>query len=143
MHAFRIVLQIIFGLLSALIIFVFMRAPNANYTSNLSMLAFIVLIILLLGPWWPNQENIERWTHKWKLQLPTDNPQVASYVVNFLCAAYGFYKAWETYEKPTKTLWRLEKTAYSIAGIHGVIAFWLFLAIACLAYGMIAYGKTK
>jgi len=96
-----------------------------------------------LGPWWPNQENIERWTQKWKLELPTDNPQVARYVVNFLFAAYGFYKAWETYENPTKTLWRFERTAYTIAGINGVIAFWLFLAIACLAYGTAAYGKTK
>lgn len=139
MRVLRIVFQIVFGLLSALIIFVFLRAPNADYLSNLLMLAFFIFIILLLGPWWPNEESIERWTRGWKLQLPTDNPRVALYLVNFIGSAIGFYKAWETYENPTKALWRFEKTAHSIAGTHGVIAFWLLLAIACPVYGMVAY----
>lgn len=143
MRAFRILLQVIFGLLSALVVFVFLRAPNADYVSNLGMLAFFVLIILVLGPWWPSQENIEHWSKKWKLQLPTDDTQVAIYIANLLGAAYGFYKAWDRYTNPTTELWRFEKTAYALAGTSGVVAFWAFLALACLAYGMSVYAKTR
>lgn len=143
MRVFRIVFQIVFGLLSALIVFVFLRAPNVDYLSNLLMLAFFVFIILLLGPWWPNEKSLERWTQGWKLQLPTDNPRVVLYLVNFIGSASGFYKAWETYANPTKTLWRFERTAHLIAGTNGVIAFWLLIAIACLVYGMVAYGNRN
>lgn len=143
MRAIRILLQAVFGILSALVIFVFLGAPNADYASNLGMLAFFVLIILVLGPWWPSREHIDHWREKWILQLPTDDPQVAIYIANFLGAAYGFYKAWDRYANPAAELWRLEKTAYALAGTKGVVAFWALLALACLAYGMDVYARTR
>jgi hypothetical protein len=47
------------------------------------------------------------------------------------------------YTNPTQELWRYEKTAYAIAGIKGVIIFWLLLAVSCLVYEMVAHEKSK
>ena len=140
MRTIRIFLQFIFGLLSAALVICF---PDNDSASSLIMLSVFALIILVLGPCWPSQENLDHWTNKWKFQLPTDNPQVAIYVANYLGTALCLYKAWDSYANPTKELWRYEKTAFAIAGINGVITFWLFLAFACLAYGMAAHGKSK
>jgi len=140
MSAIRIILQVVLGLFSAAIVLCF---SDNDAVSSLIMLSVFVFFILVLGPLWPSQENISRWSEKSAFRLPTDNQQVAIYVLNYLCAAFGLYKAWDTYANPTKELWRHEKTAYSIAGIKGVIAFWLLLAVACLVYGMIAHEKSK
>jgi hypothetical protein len=145
MRIIRLLLQLIFGLLSAVIVLIFLAKPNPNYVSDLSMLAFLILIIIVLGPCWPSQENLDRWSEKWKFDLPTDNPQAALYVFNVLGAIYGFYKAWNAYAIPiqAKDLWRIEKTAFTVAGVNGVIAFWLLLALACLLYGVAAYVKSR
>ncbi len=143
MRSIRILLQVVFGLLSVLVIFVSLRAPSADYASNLGMLALFVLTFLVLGPWWPSHEHIDHWSQKWRLHLPTDDPQVAIYVANFLGAAYSLYKAWDRHTNPAMELWRFERTAYAIAGTNGVVAFWVFLALACLAYGMGVYAKAR
>lgn len=140
MRAIRILLQFILGLFSAAVVITFSKNDP---TSSLVMLSIFVLTILVLGPFWPSQENIARWTKEWKFQLPTDDPKVAIYVANLLGAAYGFYKAWDTYENPTRELWRYERTAFAVSGIKGVIAFWLLLAFACLIYVLVTHGKSK
>jgi energy-coupling factor transporter transmembrane protein EcfT len=140
MYAIRILLQIVFGLLSAVVV---ICLPDNDLSSSVVMLLVFALIIVLLGPCWPNQENIDRWAEKWKFQLPTDNLQVAIYVANNLGAAFCLYRVWDTYTNPTKELWRYEVTAFAIAGINGVIAFWVLLAFGCLAYGMATHAKSK
>lgn len=140
MRAIRILLQFILGLFSAAVV---ITISDNDLTSSLVMLSIFVLTILVLGPFWPSQENIERWSKKWRFQLPTDDPKVAIYAVNFLGAAYGFYKAWDTHENPTRELGRYESTALAVFGINGVIAFWLFLAFACLIYGLVTHSKSK
>jgi len=143
MRAFRIVFQLIFGLLSAAIIFHFLITPNADYASGLTLLTLFVLVILVLGPWWPSPENILRWGENSKLRLPTDDPQVLNYVSSYIFAVWGFYEAWHMYSEPTKELWGLERTVYAIAGVNGVIAFWLLLAFAVLINGIKAHRKVK
>jgi hypothetical protein len=140
MSAIRILLQLIFALLSAVVV---ICLPDNNFSSSVAMLAVFALIIVVLGPCWPSQENIARWSKILKFTLPTNNPQVAIYVANYLCTAFCLYKAWDTFTNPTKELWRHEKTAFAIAGISGVIAFWVLLALACLAYGMATHAKSK
>ncbi len=140
MRAIRILLQLVFGLLSVAVV---ICLPDNDFSSSVAMLSIFALIIVVLGPCWPSQENIDRWTEKWKFQLPTDNQQVAVYVANYLGAALCLYKAWGTYTNPTKELWRYEKTPFAIAGINGVIAFWVLLAFACLAYGIATHAKSK
>ncbi|MBK8744246.1 hypothetical protein [Propionivibrio sp.] len=139
MRAIRILLQLVFGLLSTAVV---ICLPDNDFSSSVAMLLVLALIIIVLGPCWPNQENIDRWTEKWNFQLPTDNPKVAIYVANYLGTALCLYRAWHVYTDPTKELWRYEKTAFSIAGINGVIAFWVFLAFACLAHGMATHAKS-
>jgi hypothetical protein len=84
MSVIRILLQIVFGLLSLVVVFFFLRGPNSNYATSLAMLAIFIAIILVLGPWWPSADK----AHKWKLNLPTDDPRVAAYL---LCAVLGSY----------------------------------------------------
>ncbi|MFO1345586.1 MAG: hypothetical protein U1E85_04735 [Rhodocyclaceae bacterium] len=140
MRAIRILLQIVFGLLSAVVL---ICLPDNDFSSSVTMLLVFALIIVFLGPCWPNQENINRWTEKWKFQLPTDNPQVAIYVANYLGAAFCLYRAWDAYANPTKELWRYEATSFAIAGINGVIAFWVLLAFGCIAYGLATHAKSE
>jgi len=136
-------LQIIFGFVLAAVLYSWWKSPNPNLEAAIGLSSTSLLIILILGPWWPSQENVDRLTQKSKLRLPTDNPQVAIYVFNFLCAAYSIYKAWDVYSNPVKELWQFEKTAFAIAGINGVIAFWLILAFGCLSHGASTYAKAK
>jgi len=121
----------------------FLNEPDADFITDLSMLALFILIILTLGPWWPSQENIERWGENSKLNLPTDNPQVAICVINYLWSAFAFYKVWHTYTEPTKEFYKYERTVFAIAGTNGVIVFWLLLAFVALRYGMVAYRKVR
>jgi len=140
MRVLRILLQIIFVLISLITIFL-SRPLNGDYASTLVMLAIFVIIILILGPFWPSQENIDRWMKKWKFNLTTDDKQVAIYVANYLGSIFSFYHAWDTYVNPTNELWRHERTAFAVAGINGVIAFWIILGFACLAYGIATHSK--
>ena len=143
MRTLRIALQVIFGLLSAILVFVFLAAPNADYASNLSMLAVFVLIILVLGPWWPSAENIERWEKRWNFKLPTDNIEVAKYVANYLASAFGFYRAWYVYTNPTSELGRFENFPFAVAGKSGVIVFWVMIGFAGLAYGIAIHVRSR
>jgi hypothetical protein len=140
MGVIRIILQVILVLFLAVIAFCF---SGNNYVPLLVMLSVLVLFILVLGPLWPSPENLSRWAEKSNFRLPTDNPKVAIYVLNYLGGAFGLYKAWDTYTNPTQEFWRYEKTAYAIAGIKGVIIFWLLLAVACIVYAMVVHEKSK
>ena len=143
MRTLRILLQIIFGLLSASIIFVLLKKPGAGLTSDLTMLSIFILFVVILGPCWPSQESIDRWGKRLNFRLPTDNPDVAKYIANYVASAYCFYHAWGVFNNPTRDLWRYEKAAFAIAGAKGVIAFWILLAFVCLIYGAAAHAKSK
>ena len=131
MRALRILLQIIFGLLAAVSTLLLFNVPQQEPGTILAPLAGSIFIILLLGPAWPNKENIERWTRKWKFDLPTDNPDVAKFVGSYLFCA----PAWE--------LLRLEKIVFAIAGSTGVLGWWIVLAAACFVFGAVAQAKYR
>jgi hypothetical protein len=94
------ILQAIFGFLSVFVVIAFVRAPNYPLAYAL---AFFMFMILVLGPLWPNQENIDRWSQKLKLRALADNPQAPGYVSNFLSPFYSLYRACDTYANPTKS----------------------------------------
>ena len=56
----RRLLQIIFGLLCCSFIFYMFKAPNQDYASDIIILALFVLIILVIGPWWPGSKNASK-----------------------------------------------------------------------------------
>ena len=80
MRLIRTILQVIFGLLCAVTLLMLLTAESRDYGAILIGLAIFVSIILLLGPFWPNKENSERLTNKWKFNLPTDRPEIARIV---------------------------------------------------------------
>jgi len=142
MFQFRVFALFVLGLLASIAFVGLFEREGSSFESNLGAFIFFSLFILILGPFWPSPENIDKWGRKSKLDLPTDKPVVAMYVAYFLGAFYCFYKVWDTYTNPTGELFRLERTAFRIAGVSGVIVFWLILAIACLCCGVMTYAKT-
>lgn len=143
MRVLRILLQVAFGLLAVIVGASLLSAPKGSYGPLLVFLALIVLVILVLGPWWPNEENMARWSQKQKLDLPTDDPKVARRILSFLGVAVCLFMAWAHYTNPAAELWRIEKTIHAIAGTNGVVAFWVFLAFGGLASGVSASAKAR
>lgn len=135
----RRLFQVIFGLLSCAPIFFMLITPNPDYSSNITILILFILIILVLGPWWPSPGN----TSKWKLGLPTDNPKVAVYL---LPAAFGLVSlclSWSVYTDPNHKPYRIEKIIAVPFGNSGVAIFWLMVGFSCLWGAYIAYNRSK
>lgn len=100
----RRLLQLAFGLVAAAVLFITIRAPGANVLTNLVFVAFFILIILVLGPWWPSADKIS----KWKLNLPTDSPRIAFPLFAALLGGFSFFRAWDTYVRPNQEFRRFE-----------------------------------
>jgi hypothetical protein len=61
-------------------------SPQPISAMDFVLPTLLVLIILVLGPWWPGQDK----AHRWKLNLPTDNPAIAAYLLSFYSGAVFF-----------------------------------------------------
>jgi hypothetical protein len=143
MFHFRVGALFLLGLLAITAFYGLFEEQGSSFESNLGAFILFSLFILALGPFWPGSENIDKWGRKSRLNLPTDNTLVAIYVASFLGGLYCFYKAWDTYANPAGELFRLERTAFRIAGMGGVVTLWLSLALGCLVYGIVTYGKAR
>ena len=136
MRVVRRVLQILFGLLCLLLAFSWVFSQKPDYAITLPWFGFFVLIILILGPWWPNEEN----TSKWKLRLPTDDPRIAFPLLGGIVGLYAFYKAWDTFSSTGHDFHRFEKIVAAFAGPNGVAVAWVLIGIGCIA-GMARAGR--
>ena len=114
--------RLFFGLLSAVVL---ICLPDNDFSSSVTMLLVFALIIVFLGPCYKPREH-QPLDRKWKFQLPTDNPQVAIYVANYLGAAFVSTER-DAYATNQGTV-ALRSNLFAIAGINGVIAFWVLLA---------------
>ena len=94
---------------------------------------------MVLGPWWPSPENIE----KSKLNLPTDNPKVAFPLFAAGMGLFSFYFAWAAYSQPQHNFRRFERTIYMLVGVEGVVIFWVIVGIACFVWAYRAYKQHK
>jgi len=118
-------------------------AQSRDYGTILFGLAILISIILLLGPFWPNKENSERLTKKWKFDLPTDRPEIAKIVGGYCFAAFFGYRAWYTYASPSIELIRFEKIIFALGGSSGIVIFWAFFAVVSLSFGIATHAKLK
>lgn len=135
----RRLLQIAFGLFSCALIFILLKTPNPDYLLSITMLVFFILIILVLGPWWPSSQSAA----KWKLDLPTDNPKTAAYLLLVVIGLGALYTSWSVYTDPNHKLYRIEKTIAILFGTNGVAAFWLILGVSCLWGAYNEYNRSK
>ena len=92
----RRILQVAFGLVALAVLFTTLKSPTAHLLTNIAFIGFFVLIILVLGPWWPSADKAQ----KWKLSLPTDDPKVAFPLLVAALAVFSFFQAWEAYSQP-------------------------------------------
>ena len=143
MFLFRVVALFVLGVMAALAFSDLFKGSDTNFAVNMAGFILFSAFILVLGPFWPSQENIEKWGRNSKFNLPTDNRAVALYVGNFLAAVFALCMAWDRYTNPTTRSWRLEKLAFVISGQAGVVATWLIVAIGCLTAGVVTYKKAR
>lgn len=139
MLVLRILLQIIFGLLSLVVGVLLMRAPNPDYAGTLPMLVLFIGIILVLGPWWPSGDKAQ----KWKLNLPTDDSRIAAILLSGCVAIYAFYRAWDGYMNPDHEFVRFEKTIVALLGRDGVAAAWIVIGLGCLGATIKLYRSGR
>jgi hypothetical protein len=144
MRIVRLLLQFTFALLFVAGVTILL-SNSKNNVSGLGLMAVAIAFIALLGPLWPNQENLSKWAAKSNFNLPTDDPKVAQLVIYVLVALYSVYQAWRVFTLPPSAgeLVRFEKLAYSIAGPGGVIAFWICIATLALTSAHGAYKKSQ
>jgi hypothetical protein len=57
MIVLRRALQAIFGLVLAAVLYSSWKSPNPNYESTIGLSAISILVILVLGPWWPSTKQ--------------------------------------------------------------------------------------
>ena len=135
----RILLQVIFGLLSLVVGVLLLGAPNPDYAVTLPMLVLFIGIILVLGPWWPSRDKAQ----KWKLNLPTDDPRIAGILLSACVAIYAFYRAWDGYMNPDHEFVRFEKTIVALLGRDGVAAAWIVIGLGCLGATIEFYRRRR
>jgi len=128
----RRVLQIIFGLLLAAVIYSSWKSPNPNYESTIGLLGIALFVILILGPWWPSAEKIER--AKTSLNHVIGIPNATPVVVNVLGVLFSLYEAWDSYAHPSREAFRLEKIIAALFGPGVIPIAWIFLAVGCAWY---------
>lgn len=135
----RRVLQAIFILIGILLIITFVVTANPDYGQFASFALLITFIILLLGPMWPSKEKMENL----KVNLYTDNPKLAVPLFMVGIALVSFYFALSEWMSPSQSHSRWVKTAYSLFGSPGVVAFWSLLGVFCLISAYNAYKKIR
>ena len=137
----RRVLQIIFGLVLAAVLYSSWKSPNPNYESTIGLSGIAVLVILILGPWWPSVEKIER--AKATLNRVTGLPNATPVVVNVLGGLFALYEAWDSHAHSSREVFRLERAIAAIFGPDAVPVAWLVLAVGCAWYAYRFYRKSK
>jgi len=142
MFIFRVFGLCALGLIAAVALADLAKGPVANFASDAGMLVFLSVFILLLGPFWPSQKNLDKWAEKSKLNLPTDKPEVALYVFNFLAALFSLAMAWHRYADPAADFWRMERLALRLSGHAGIVAMWLIIAFGFFVGGVVTYRKA-
>ncbi len=96
----RRLLQIVFGLLVLAVLDMMVESPTADLVSDAVMVGLFILIILVLGPWWPSPDNDRKWDWALKVNLPTDDPRIAAPLFK---AAMGIYSLFHAWEHPTES----------------------------------------
>lgn len=137
----RRLLQFALGCICVLLLFM-MFDGGASHPSRAELvgsLIFFILIILVLGPWWPSPDKVE----KWKFDLPTDNRNVAACIFGVIYFGYSFYTAWEIYMQPPKVFKRIFGLIAAIDGVNGVIAFWALNGCIGIFVTLSAHNRLK
>ncbi len=141
MRVIRALLIVVFGLLASLVVSDLWKAPNANARLNWAVLALFVLIIVVLGPLWPNATKMQKLAAA--LDRATGIPNATPIVINLLGAVYSLYMVWNTYAHPDRELHRFERPIAGLFGADGVIVSWLFICVGCSIYGYRFYKISK
>jgi len=123
----RRLLQVAFALVAAAVAFITIKAPDGRLATHLAFIVFFILIILLLGPWWPSSDKIG----KWKLNLPTDNHKIAFPLAGAVLGVYALFQAWDIYARPNQDFRRFEIPIAAYFGAEGVAWAWVAIGVGC------------
>lgn len=141
MLGIRRVLQTIFGLLLAVVLYSSWKLPNPNYEATIGLSGIAVVVLLILGPLWPSAGKIER--GKSILDRVTGLPDATPVMVNVVGGVFSLYEAWYSYTHTSRELHRFEKPIAALFGPNVVPIAWLLLAAGCAWYAYRFYRKSK
>jgi hypothetical protein len=134
MHILRNLMQVAIGLFA--VVLGVLLLPTDDYRGTLAVIGlFFIGAVLVLGPWWPK--------HKWRLNLPTDDPRIANILLSACVALFAFYQAWDAYVNADHDFRRLEKTIVALLGREGVTAFWIVIGFGCLGATISFFKKGR
>ena len=132
----RLLLQLASGLVALAALFFAIKSPSAT---NVAFVVFFILVILVLGPWWPSAEKAQ----KWKLDLPTDDSKIALPLFAAAMGAFSFFQAWDAYTEPNQHFHRFEVFIARILGAEGVALVWLVVGLGCFMSAWRAFRRIK
>jgi hypothetical protein len=138
----RRLLQIVFGLLSAAVIFNMAKSPTADFVADTTMVALFVLIILVLGPWWPGPDNARNWDWALKLDLPTDDPKIAAPLASAALGIYSLFHAWE-HTQPTPQFHGFERIIGQWSSHEGIALAWAIIGVSCFVGAWQAFRRIQ
>ena len=139
----RRLLQIAFGFLVLAWLFFTVTGPTANLVTNTVFTGFLVLVILVLGPWWPSPDNYRKWDWALKLDLPTDDPKIAAPLAGAAMGAYSLFLAWSAHTQPNPKFQLIEKIVASFSGREGVALAWAIIGVSCFVSAWQAFRRIQ
>ena len=138
----RRLLQIVLGLAVSVVLITMLKSPTADLVTDAILIALFVLIILALGPWWPSLTNARYWAWFSKINLPTDDPKIATPLFQLAMGMYSLFHAW-THTQPNQQFHRFERLIGPLSGHEGIALAWAIIGISCFVAAWRAFGRIQ
>ena len=138
----RQLLQIAFGFLVLAWLFFTVTGPTADLVTNAAFTGFLVLIILVLGPWWPSPDKPRNWGWALKLDLPTDDPKIAAPLASAAMGIYSLFHAWE-HTQPNPRLHGFERIIGPWSSHEGIALAWAIIGVSCFVGAWQAFRRIQ
>ena len=138
----RRLLQIVFGLLVLAVLDMMVESPTADLVSDAVMVGLFILIILVLGPWWPSPDNDRKWDWALKVNLPTDDPRIAAPLFKAAMGIYSLFHAWE-HTQPNPQLHRFERIIAPWSSHEGIALAWTIIGVSCFVGAWLSFERIQ
>lgn len=148
----RLVIQAILGFACALLAITVWARPDGILGVGVFLIGFLLLIILVLGRWWPGarkrkDDPVDLATEPvisiGPVKLKVLAPLSAYPTLLLIVSVLPFYSAWDVYSHPRETYRQLFKTIYESFGNEGVVVANLVMGLALVVAAMLVYRRMK
>ena len=138
----RRLLQIVFGLLVLALLFMMVNSPTTNLGSSLGLIGVCILVILVLGPWWPGPDKAWIWDWALKFDLPTDDPMIAAPFASLAIGIFSLFHAWG-HTQPNPQIHRFERLIAPFSSHEGIALAWVLIGVGCFVSAWQAFRRLQ